>query len=76
MVTERQMKNLRIQDKALELSSFTDGSGIEILEIASLALTDINYHPEAKILMQMAELIDNGYYPASLEELARHHLDE
>ena len=27
-------------------------------------------------LMQMAELIDNGYYPASLEELARHHLDE
>ena len=50
----------QISDKALELSNFTDGDGIEILQIAYLALTDVNYHPEAKIHYRMAEALDNN----------------
>ena len=46
-----------IDKLALELSESTGGDGIEILEIASLALTDVNYHPEAKILHRMAKTL-------------------
>ena len=50
----------KLADKALELSDFTEGDGIEILEIASLALVDVNYHPEAKILNRMAHLLEKN----------------
>lgn len=60
---------------AFQLVDKTNGDGITILEIASLALTDINFHPESKVLAQMAELIENNY-TASLKELARMHLDD
>ena len=42
---------------AFQLVDKTNSDGITILEIASLALTDINFHPESKVLAQMAELI-------------------
>ena len=49
-----------IDKLALKLSDSTDGDGVEILEIASLALQDVNYHPEAKILHKMAKTLANN----------------
>jgi len=46
-----------IQEKGLELSKWTDGDGVTILDVAKLALTDINYHHEAQILHRMQKLI-------------------
>ena len=46
-----------VGDKALELSKWSDGSGVTILDVAKLALTDINYHNEARILDKMQKLI-------------------
>ena len=44
---------------ALDLAKKTDYDGLEILEIAMLALTDVNYHPEAKAIRDMILKIEN-----------------
>ena len=46
-----------VGDKALELSKWSDGDGVTILDVAKLALTDINYHHEARILHRIQQLI-------------------
>ena len=48
-----------LQKMALDLAKKTDYDGLEILEIAMLALTDVNYHPEAKVIRDMILKIEN-----------------
>ncbi len=45
----------QIQKAGMNLSDMTDGDGLEIMQIAIYALTDVNYHSEAKIINQLLE---------------------
>ena len=44
---------------AMELAKKTEWSGVDILEICKLALTDVNFHPEAKVIHKMILKIEN-----------------
>ncbi len=45
----------QIQKAGMNLSDMTDGDGLEIMQIAIYALTDVNFHQEAKIINQLLE---------------------
>ena len=44
---------------AMELAKKTEWSGVDILEVCKLALTDVNFHPEAKVIHKMILDIEN-----------------
>ena len=56
----------QIQKAGINLSDMTDGDGLEIMQIAIYALTDVNYHQEAKIIN---ELLANAEGPFNQLEL-------
>jgi len=53
------MNQKELEKTALDLAEKTDYDGVEILEIAMLALTDVNYHPEARLIRNMILKIEN-----------------
>ena len=56
---EQKINLQEMQKIALDLSKKTDYDRLAILEIAMLALTDVNYHPEAKAIRDMILKIEN-----------------
>ena len=53
-----QSDNRKIADKLLKM---VDYSGVDVLEVAMYALTEENFHPEAKAIRDMILKIEN--YP-------------
>ena len=53
------MNQKELEKTALDLAEKTDYDGVEILEIAMLALTDVNYHAEARLIRNMILKIEN-----------------
>ena len=48
-----------VQRMGVDLSQALEYDGMKILEVARDALTDSNFHPEAKILNEMLRFIEN-----------------
>ena len=46
---------------ASELAKRADYDGLDILEVCKLALTDVNFHPEAKVIQKIISNVEN--YP-------------
>ena len=57
MVLLCQVKQGDVSKMGLKLSKWSDGDGVTILDVAKLALTDINYHHEARILHRIQQLL-------------------
>jgi|TARA_B100000902_G_C27319613_1_gene923531 hypothetical protein len=49
----------RLEKIASDLAKKADYDGLEILEISMLALTDVNFHPEAKVIRDLILKIEN-----------------
>jgi len=52
----KQSDNQKIADKLLKM---VDYSGVDVLEVAMYALTEENFHPEAKAIRNMILKIEN-----------------
>ena len=56
--------NYKIADKLLKM---VDYSGVDVLEVAMYALTDENYHEEARLIRIMITNIENYPYVEEIQ---------